>query len=190
MNLKATRIDNENVVIKWNSPSPHRYNIYVDGKLVRTNTTSTSHSIHMGYQSIIKVENIDNSTSESLSIEKDKQMVYKKLKDGIIDISAMSETVTNGFKEFIVENGESGDLLKVNVELSKQVLNTEARLIKSGDTLHSNSNDKNIYLPFGFSENNQWVNIKSGDKTETLTYDNMNQSLVVGDQKYGFDEST
>lgn len=189
MNLEASRVDNETVIVKWDSEESDLFDIYIDDVIMRRNTKSTRHSINMGYQSRIKVKNTRNEKSESLVIEGDRRVVYEKLRGGIIDISSMDDSVSRGFKEFITENGESGDLLRVNVEVSKKDFNTEARLIKSGDTIQSSTSDKNIYLPFGFREEDQWVKIQSGDKSETLTYDTENESLVVGDTRYGFGES-
>lgn len=189
MNLEASRVNNDTVVVKWLSGGSDMFDIYVDDILVRKNTTSSQHSINMGCHNRITVNNTTTHDSESLIIEEDRKMIYEKLRGGVIDISKMGDSVSHGFKEFITENGESGDILRVNVEISNKDYNTEARLVKSGDTIESASSDKNIYLPFGFRKDDQWVKIQSGDRSETLTYDRDNQSLVVGNKKYGFGES-
>ncbi len=189
MNLEASRVDNDTVVVKWSSSDSDVFDIYVDDSLVRKNTRSSQHSINMGYQSRITVKNITTRESESLIIEGDRKVMYERLRGGVIDISEMDDSVSHGFKEFITENGESGDILRVNVEISNRDYNTEARLVKSGETIESASSDKNIYLPFGFRKEDQWVKISSGDRSETLTYEKDSQSLVVGNQKYGFGES-
>ena len=192
MNLEASRVDNDTVIVKWNprgSDSSNVFNIYVDDVLVRKNTRSNQHSINMGFQSRITVKNTTTQQSETLVIEGDRKVMYEKLRGGVIDISEMQDSVSHGFKQFVTENGESGDILRVNVEISNKDYNTEARLVKSGDTIQSASSDKNIYLPFGFRKEDQWVKIQSGDRSETLTYEKDSQSLVVGNQKYGFGES-
>lgn len=189
MNLDAVRVDKDTVVVKWITNDSDLFDIYIDGVVVRKNTKTGTHSINMGYQSSITVKNTNTQQEESLVIEGDKRIMYEKLRGGVIDISAMDESVSHGFKQFITENGESGDILRVNVEISNRDYKTEARLVKSGETIHSSSSDKNIYLPFGFKGNDQWVNIQAGDISETLTYEKDSESLVVGKQKYGFGES-
>ena len=189
MNLEASRVDNKTVVIKWDTNKSDLFDVFVDDVVVRKNTKSGKHMINIGHQTKIMVKNTTSNKSESLVIEDDRRAMYDRLKGGVIDISSMDEDTSRGFKEFITENGESGDLLRVNVEISNRNLNTEARLVKSGDTIHSSTNDKNIYLPFGFNEENQWVKIQSGDSLETLKYDRDSEALLVGEDKHGFGES-
>jgi len=189
MNLEASRVDNETVVVKWDTNESDLFDVFVDDVVVRRNTKSGRHSMNTGHQSKITVTNTTNNKSESLIIEDDRKVIYERLRGGVIDISSMDEYTSRGFKEFITENGESGDVLRVNVEISNRNLNTEARLVKSGDTIYSSTNDKNIYLPFGFKEENQWVKIQSGDKLETLKYDRDSETLVVEGDKHGFGES-
>lgn len=189
MDLKASRIDNETVVVNWVSKKNDIFDIYIDDIIVRRDTRSNTHSVTMGYQGVIRVKNKTDDKEETLIIEGDRESVYEQLRGGIIDISNMSEKYSYGFKEFITEHGTTGDLLKVKVELLKNDIKTEARLVKNGDTIYSNNADKNIYLPFGFSNQDQYVNIQSGDKTEQMTYNNDTESLVVGSNNYGYGES-
>lgn len=189
MNLVASRVDNETVVVKWETNGSDLFDIYVDDVAVRRNSKTTRHSINMGCQSRIMVQNTSNDTSETLIVEGDRKVIYDKLRGGVIDIASMDDSVSRGFKEFITENGESGDILRVNVKISNQNFNTEARLIKSGDVIDSSTNDKNIYLPFGFRQDDQWVKIKSGSRSDKLTFEKETESLVVGGAKYGFGES-
>ena len=189
MNLRASRIDNKNIVIEWDGNPGEKYTIFIDGNIVRENTTSKKHSILIDSHDEIRVLNVQTNDISSLKLEHDSQMMYDKLKGGLIDISSMSDDVSREFKKFIVENGTSGDLLKVNVDLLDNNFNTEARLVKSGDIISASSSDKNIYLPFSFSDKPQEVIMKTGDKLESMTYDNFDQSLVIDSNRYGFGES-
>ena len=189
MNLEASRVDNETVVVKWDSSDHDLFDVYVDDVIVRQRTRSTTHSINMGYQSRVSVRNITTNHVESISIEEDQRVIYEKIKGGLIDLSGMDASIAMGFKQFITENGSSGDMLKVNVQVDNHNFNTEARLIKSGDTIRSSDNNKNLYLPFGFRKQDQWVMVQSGDVSEKLTYDSESGSLIVGDARHGFGES-
>jgi hypothetical protein len=189
MNIRASRIEKENVFVEWEGGLGEKFNIYLDGNVVRGKTTMKRHSIEMDSHREIKVINTETNESSSITFENDKQAMYDKLKNGVIDLSSMDNSVSREFKAFIVENGTSGDILRVNIDVSGQLLNAEARLVKNGDTICSSDSDKNIYLPFSFSDKPQEVIMKSGDKVETLKYDIEEESLIVDSRRYGFGES-
>lgn len=189
MNIRASRIEKENLFVEWEGGLGEKFNIYLDGNVVREKTTMKRHSIEMDSHREIKVINTETNESSSITFENDKQAMYDKLKNGVIDLSSMDNSVSREFKAFIVENGTSGDILRVNIDVSGQLLNAEARLVKNGDTICSSDSDKNIYLPFSFSDKPQEVIMKSGDKVETLKYDIEEESLIVDSRRYGFGES-
>lgn len=189
MNIRASRIEKENLFVEWEGGLGEKFNIYLDGNVVREKTTMKRHSIELDSHREIKVINTETNESSSITFENDKQAMYDKLKNGVIDLSSMDNSVSREFKAFIVENGTSGDILRVNIDVSGQLLNAEARLVKNGDTICSSDSDKNIYLPFSFSDKPQEVIMKSGDKVETLKYDIEEESLIVDSRRYGFGES-
>ncbi len=194
LNLEASRVGDETVVVRWDrGDGTDLFDVHVDGALVRRGTRSSTHSIDAGRQRKITVRNVTRGASESLVIEDDRRAMYDRLRGGVIDLSRMDETdpSTRGFKEFLAENGETGDVLRVNVEISDRGFSTEARLVKSGDTIQSTSGDNNLYLPFGYREGDQWVKIQagSGGRSETLRFDGDTETLVVGSDAYGFGES-
>ena len=175
MNVRAIRTSQQNMVLTWDGSSNDRFNISVDDVLMRENTSIKKYSISVGFQHRIKIENITTGSVESLTLENDKKQMYDKIKDGIIDIASMNDDVSREFKEFLVENGTSGDLLRVNVDIDGRAFRTDARLAKNGDNISVSSSDRNIYLPFGFANDSQEVTLTSSDKSvETLTYYKLN----------------
>lgn len=189
MDLEASKIDGDGIIVEWEGEDNGRYDVFVDDVLVRGNTSSHKHSVDPQSNEIIRVVNKATGDSGAMITEKDSKKMYEMMKTGTIDLSGMGPVRSRLLKEFVVSNGTSGDLLKVDVRMNSTSFQTEARLVKNGDTVRSSDNDRNIYLPFGFSEEDQVVVFESGENRETLHYDVSTKTLKVDDSRYGFGDS-
>ena len=83
--------------------------------------------------------------------------MYLSMKDSIIDVTKMDSNGISCLKQFVYENGESGDLLKLNVSLHDENIVTNAVFVEDG--FSSDYITSNILLPFEGKEEDQSVTI-------------------------------
>ena len=83
--------------------------------------------------------------------------VYLSMKDSIIDVTKMDSNGISCLKQFVYDNGESGDLLKLNVSLHDENIVTNAVFVEDG--FSSDEITSNILLPFEGKEEDQSVTI-------------------------------
>ena len=83
--------------------------------------------------------------------------VYLSMKDSIIDVTKMDSNGISCLKQFVYDNGESGDLLKLNVNLHNENIVTNAVFVEDG--FSSDEITSNILLPFEGKEEDQSVTI-------------------------------
>jgi len=81
--------------------------------------------------------------------------VYLSMKDSIIDVTKMDSNGISCLKQFVYDNGESGDLLKLNVSLHDENIVTNAVFVEDG--FSSDEITSNILLPFEGKEEDQSV---------------------------------
>ena len=119
--------------------------------------------------SVLNLTNLDDSSLND---------IYLSMKDSIIDVTQMDCNGISCLKQFVYENGESGDVLKMNVSLNDEKLITTATFVEDG---YSNPEiTSNILLPFEGKEEDQTVTI--GDNLITYEHDD-NKMYVDGVQR-------
>jgi len=103
--------------------------------------------------------------------EVDYKQIYESMKSSIIDIASMEESGMNDMKSFIYDQGEDGDLLRLNVSIKKDgYLKNEvikAEFVKnSGHEIK----DNNLLLPF--QDGIESENIVFGNQVVSHDYEN------------------
>lgn len=109
--------------------------------------------------------------------------LYNSMKDSVIDVSRMDLDGIVSLKQFVYENGSTGDILKLNVMLNDKTFLTNAIFVEDG---YENSEiTSNVLLPFEGKGEDQYVKIGSN----SINYTHETKNVTVDGVSRGFGES-
>lgn len=86
-----------------------------------------------------------DSQIQIVQSEQELDEFYNTIKQSIIDVAQMEEDGINTIKQFIYDRAETGDLLRVRVNLNNNDFITKATFVRPNSTTQL---DANVFLPF------------------------------------------